>query len=967
MQKDPQDRYEDMEALISDLQSIRSGAAPQIEVEEKSVPSIAVLPFADMSPQKDQEYFCDGISESIINELTQIEDLRVIARTSAFSFKGQNLDVREIGKKLNVGTVLEGSIQKAGDRIRVTAQLVNTSRGEHIWSEKYDRDMEDIFAIQDEISGSIVAKLKPRLLPEEKDKPSKHEGVNLKAYDLYLKGLFFSKKLTEEGLHKAIEYFDQAIQEEPNYALAYAGLANSYHSLVTHRAYDPNEATIKAKEAALKALAIDDNLPEAHASLGFIKTTYDWDWEGAEKEFRKAIDLNPGCISAHQYFSVHLLWRGRFDEALLEIRQAQRLDPLSLSINRSLGTILVYAGQLDDAEDVLRKTVEMDSGFPLLHQQLGILYFERQMYEEAMVEFRKEREINDAPGTDAWIGKTYARMQEKDKAIELLNDLLERSKTAYVQPAFLAFMYVALGEKDKAFELFDEAYRKRGFSLCWLKIHLALDSIRSDPRYKALLVKMGLAKPDATVPMIEPSPSIAVMPFVNMSADPEQEYFCDGLSEDLINALTQIADLRVIARTSAFSFKGKNVKMQEIGKELNVATVLEGSVRKAGNRLRITAQLVETAAGHHLWSEQYNREMDDVFAIQDEITHAIVGKLKPTLLAGEEKKLAKRQTVDLEPYNLYLKGRYFFNKVTEEGFKKATEYFERAIKMDPDYALAYAGLADSYISIPINTPLSSKAFFEKGKELALKALEIDEELGEAHASLGYINTAFDWDWKGAEKEFKRAIELNPGYALAHHWYALYLGVMERFEESIREAYIALELDPLSLVMNRIVGMVLAMAGESDRAIEMLKKTVEMDPLFSNVHLALGFVYSQESLYEKALVEYEKEIEASDGWDPVAQCAMGITYAQMGKKDKARKVLDSLTNQLEEENLPHSSLADLHFALGENDKGFKCLDRAYQKRDPWLSFINARPSSGLLHSSRTDPRFIALLRKMNLEP
>jgi serine/threonine protein kinase len=267
IQKNPEDRYEDMEALISDLKAIRSGSAPQIIVEEKTTPSIAVLPFADMSTQKDQEYFCDGISESLINELTQITDLRVIARTSAFSFKGQNLDVREIGKKLNVDTILEGSIQKAGNRLRVTAQLINTARGEHLWSEKFDRDMEDIFAIQDEISQVIVDKLKPQLLPEDKAKLSQRQTVDPEAYNLYLKGRWFWNKQTHEDLLKAIECFEQAIRKAPDYALAYAGLADCYTLLPFHGPSEPRKTIPKAREATLKALELDKNVAEAHCSL----------------------------------------------------------------------------------------------------------------------------------------------------------------------------------------------------------------------------------------------------------------------------------------------------------------------------------------------------------------------------------------------------------------------------------------------------------------------------------------------------------------------------------------------------------------------------------------------------------------------------------------------------------------------------------------------------------------------------
>jgi serine/threonine-protein kinase len=276
LQKNPQNRYDDTATLISDLRSVRSR---MVSVTTKSTPSIAVLPFVDMSPQKDQEYFCDGMAEALINELTHIEDLKVIARTSAFSFKGKNVNVRDIGRELDVETILEGSVQKAGNRLRITAQLVNTSKGHHLWSEKYDRDMEDIFAIQDDITEAIVSKLKPRLLGEEKARIAERHTVDIEAYNLYLKGRWFHDKQTEEGFKKAIDLFRQAIRKDPNYAPAYAGIAEAYSLLPLTSLLPPKETYPKAKEAVLKALELDDTLAEAHISLGHIKLQYDWDWE----------------------------------------------------------------------------------------------------------------------------------------------------------------------------------------------------------------------------------------------------------------------------------------------------------------------------------------------------------------------------------------------------------------------------------------------------------------------------------------------------------------------------------------------------------------------------------------------------------------------------------------------------------------------------------------------------------------
>ncbi|MHC4538969.1 MAG: protein kinase domain-containing protein, partial [Planctomycetota bacterium] len=416
-------------------------------------------------------------------------------------------------------------------------------------------------------------------------------------------------------------------------------------------------------------------------------------------------------------------------------------------------------------------------------------------------------------------------------------------------------------------------------------------------------------------------PSIAVLPFVNMSADPNQEYFCDGMAEELINALSQIEDLRVIARTSAFSFKGKNVPVRDIGTQLDVAAILEGSVRKAGDRLRITAQLVDTTGGHHLWSERYDRDMGDVFAIQDELTLAIVDKLKPKLLGQEKARLTKRQAADVEVYDLYLKGRFFQKKATEVAARKAIEYFEQAIEKDPNYAPAYAGLAVSYGLLPVYSPLPSKEVVPKAREMALKAIEIDETLAEAHTALGLIKE-YDWDWEGGEREYKRAIELNPGYAEGHRDYSFHLLFRAQFDEALKEMEQALELDPLSVVLNQQLAVVCRHAKQFDRAIEACKRVLEMDPSKMYAHLELGQAYFGKAMYEEALIEFQKEREISKGVHAWAELYTGFTYVEMDKSDEAQKVLDDLLERSKTEYVSPFHLACLHFVLGKNDEGFK---------------------------------------------
>jgi len=468
---------------------------------------------------------------------------------------------------------------------------------------------------------------------------------------------------------------------------------------------------------------------------------------------------------------------------------------------------------------------------------------------------------------------------------------------------------------------------------------------------------------DNSVSTIKSQPSIAVLPFINMSADPEQEYFCDGMTEEIINALTHVEGLHVVARTSAFAFKGKDEDITEIGRQLRVSSLLEGSVRKTGNRLRISAQLVNVADGYHLWSDAYNRELEDVFAIQEEISLAIVEALKVKLLKTEKAAILKRYTEDLEAYNLYLKGNYYWQMLTTEGFDKAIECYEQALQKDPHYALAYNGLAMVYWASSYFGNVPSNEAYPRAKEYAKKALEIDDTLAEAYASLGYISTFYDWNWTVAEKEFKRALELNPNSSITHENYSEFLVVTGQYDEAIIEVKRARDIDPLSVYINSIVSLELFYAGMYDEAIEDLQNTITMNPNYFLSHYFLGQAYQGKSMFGEAIAEFEKAVDLSGGV-PFIITDLAITFYEFGKKDKAEKLFDSLKKMSEDEYVPPTFFYLIHKVRGDMDHAFEWLERACNEHDHSLLWYREHPID--IYRIPDEPRFKALLKKAGLE-
>ena len=455
--------------------------------------------------------------------------------------------------------------------------------------------------------------------------------------------------------------------------------------------------------------------------------------------------------------------------------------------------------------------------------------------------------------------------------------------------------------------------------------------------------------------------SIAVLPFDNLSRDPENAYFSEGIQDEILTRLAKIAELKVISRTSTQRFKSSPDNLPQIAQQLGVANVLEGSVQKPGGQVRVNVQLIRAATDTHLWAETYDRKLTDVFAVESEIAKAIAERMKANLTGTAEHVLASRPTENPEAHQLYMKGRYFWNKRTTENLQKAIDYFEQAIGKDPAYALAYSGLADVHAVLPYYAATPPKDDAQKALAAARKAVELDASLAEAHTSLANA-LVLNLQFSASLPEFQRGIELNPNYATAHHWYGEQLQNDGRFDEALAELERAKELDPLSLVINSVLGSILSVAGRDDEAIEQLRKTIEMDPAFDLTHWFLGQAYENKGQLAEAIAQYEKAAQLNS--DPAVQASLARAYALAGRKEEARKILDNLTTASRQRYIPAYSLAVIHLSLGDKEEALRLLAKSYEDRAPFdTGVFGSIKIDRRLDPLRGDPRFEAIARKV----
>ena len=788
LRKEPAARFPSAQELAAALDAFTSGSTRETALAPASAApaaperSIAVLPFLNMTGDAEQEYFCEGMAEELINALTRIEGLRVAARTSAFRFKAKGDSVERIGRELRVEKILEGSVRRAGNRLRIAVQLVNAADGYHVWSERYDRDVQDVFALQDELASQVVEALRLKL--DARPTPARRYTDDLEAYHLYLKGVHFWNKRHEGGLLQGIKAFEAAIARDPLYAPAYSGLADSY-AILGLSLYDvmpPAEAMPRAKAAAMKALEIDSALAAPHAALGWVRLHYEWDWTAAAADFRRSIDLDPARATTRHWHSFYLSALGRVEEAVAQARRAWERDPLSLIVNSNLFQPHYYARRFDEAAAGARKVTEMDPTFPIGQYWLGVAEAGRGRYAEAIAAY----EVFAAQGGGAsralaLIGHARARSGDRPGGIRALQELAALAARRPVSAYHFALVHIGLGQRDEALASLERAYEERSDQLAYLAVEPLLDPVRSHPRFQALQRRLGLP---FVVDVIEPTVvsatkirggrrSVAVLPFRDLAGDPESAHLGLSLADATITELARLHSLLVRPTSAILRYEGADVEPRQAARELAVEAVVDARFQRAGSRLRVTVQLVDAMDGRPLWAGKIDTSLDDVFEMQDEVARNIARALEIELTPTDERRLAEGARApgpSAATYELYMRGKRYLFGESLSGFVSALDWFEKAREADPRFALAWAGLADAYARLAFQYQPEGD-WYARAKAMCEKALALDPRLPEAR----YVRARLHWtpqarfDHAAAIRDLVPALRARPnleeGYVL----------------------------------------------------------------------------------------------------------------------------------------------------------------------------------------------------------
>ena len=957
-----------------------------------AIRSVAVLPFENLTQDASLDALCNGLSDDISTGLKKRGVLDKVPLWSAVkAYRGSTETPKKIAGQLGVESVMNATGKREGKELRINADLIDGSSDKLLWSESFSTKDEDVGRLRSQVVLALLNRLHPGLTEPQKARLAQGKRVNAEAYAAYRRGQEQFALLTKTGFAAAEQEFERARKLDPSFIEPLVALVRCqwFPGFWGFASVTPGERFARTESLLAEATRLAPDHPAVLTARGLVALARDWDWKASRDLFHKALALDPenvDCLEALARYAAGV--EGRYEEATDYLNRAVAINPENPFIPAIQPWIQVRHGRYAEALAVQERNFRQQ---PTAWNSLDGM-------SDCLLALNRPKEAREAAEKAILLSNRHpfalhrlamveARSGAREAALRLLREMEEHSSTIVVGGFFMAAIHASLGDMNSAFRLLDQGVtNKESWDFAqWMRSVGFLSLFAEQPRYWDLIDQMKLPalpiehpfhvkeqqmrfhrppNPRATTSSVTATnapQSIAVLPFVNMSADKDNEYFSDGISEEILNALARTPGLKVVARTSAFSFKGRNETVQHIGDALKVGVILEGSVRRAGNQLRITAQLINVADGFHLWSDTFDRKAEGVFAIQTEVARRVQEVLKGKLLAGDSPNTSLPGTDNLDAYDLYLRGRELWNKRTGADLQRAISYFQQATEKDPKFALAYAGIGSCYVILHFYKEVALQETLPKARAAARRALDFDPRLAEAQTVLAYC-LSMEGDFAGAGKGFRQALALNPNYATAHQWYAETLVESGKLGEGLLEIRLAQNLDPLSAVIQMNVGRILFINRKYEEALVQVDKTLAFSPNFPPVHWVRGCLKIAQMKFPEAIADLERARALGDT-SPEVSAHLGHCYAATGRINAAQQLLEELKTSAAKGFVVAAFVAFLYEGLGDKEQAFAWLERAATNPHERVQTFQYWP---IWDGVTSDPRYAALLNKYGLD-
>lgn len=1075
--KEPAERYGSADELSADIGRYLSGENVKAEVfvpkysvifkeknKQAGTKSLAVLPFKVLNLVKTEdtgdEFLGVGLADALITRLSKIRRFVVRPTSSILGFEEKGIDPISAARRLDVAYILDGNIKKAGSRLRVTVQLLDVAQNSTVWATSIDETITDLFSLEDTLSVKVIEALLPQLTGGELEEFQKRGTESAEAFEHYLRGRYYFNSGTEEGFAKAFVSFHKAISADPIYAHAYAGVANYYSWLGIYGVLPPQECFQPAIKAAEKAVELDENLAEAHATLGFAIHAGNFDHPKAVLHLTRALDLNPNYADAFAWLAIVRFTDGRFQEGITLATRAAELDPLTPYNHHNIAWGLYYARRFDESIKTYKNAIADFPEYGLNYYCLSknLRYVGKTV--EAIEQIEKAKKyFGDSIFVILAKAECFAANGDIEKAREILEKLDRIAEERYVSPYQLALVHCYLQDKEAALESLEKAAEINEAWLNWLNVEPVFDNLREEARFVRLIEKIGaktrfgkafvhkkmavansliresdrkspatlsentsfhnretlimdadelknnLSANEVSSSEIKPkkirlkiiipiaavislifvlymtniltvsfqkgdhisqtnnakSLTMVVLPFKSENAETEQNIGI-GIAESLSGKLGNIKKLTIISAGSGRSSADKDVR--EIGQELGVGYVLRGNVTQTNQAIKVSAELVNTFDGQLVWSESFVPDDGNLSGVQTKIAEKVWKSLNIEPSPVELQQVNKILTEKTLAYELLLLGRYQMINRSPENLRKAVSLFSQARDVDPDFAYAYVGLADSYALLRLYEVPPPPDAYTKSKENALKALSLDEGLAEAHASLAYVKFYNERDRAGAELEFRRAIQINPSYSTAHHWFALVSAAMNNPTEAISEGNAAQQLDPLSPSIKAASAMTYFYNKQYQEALAEADKALKINSGFVPAHKVKRWIYQSMGNYEAAMNSFLRERSLSGGDDSPGWFVTQAQVEALGdNRGEALEKLNKAVADVSIKNHPTAyafEIALAYTAFGENQKALDWLEKAEAANNHSFNFLEVDSRLDALH---TEPRYVALVKKL----